>query len=74
MFKDPTTLGATKKKLISQSIVPENDSPQPSTSKHAVEKELTRKDKLLQQAPKVPYDIDLYHWEDENLVAPSIEL
>lgn len=25
-------------------------------------------------APKLPYDVDLFHWEDEKLVAPSIEM
>ncbi|XP_063228388.1 UV-stimulated scaffold protein A-like isoform X2 [Bacillus rossius redtenbacheri] len=31
-----------------------------------------RKAKLLAIAPKLPYDIDLYHWEDEKLTAPTM--
>ena len=30
-----------------------------------------RKVKLLSIAPKLPFDVDLYHWEDENLEAPT---
>ncbi len=36
--------------------------------------EETRKRKLLKIAPKLPFDIDLYHWEDKDLKAPSIEM
>ncbi|XP_014254639.1 UV-stimulated scaffold protein A-like isoform X2 [Cimex lectularius] len=32
----------------------------------------SRKSELLKIAPKLPFDIDLYHWEDENLQAPKI--
>lgn len=34
--------------------------------------ENSRKQKLLTQAPVLPFDIDLYHWEDEKLEAPII--
>ncbi|ODM91767.1 UV-stimulated scaffold protein A [Orchesella cincta] len=34
----------------------------------------SRKERLLKCAPKLPYDVDLYHWEDEKLTAPSIEI
>lgn len=30
-----------------------------------------RKAKLLSLAPKLPFDIDLYHWEDEKIEAPT---
>lgn len=33
---------------------------------------LDRKQKLLAVAPKRPYDIDLYHWEDEKLPVPTM--
>lgn len=31
-----------------------------------------RKAKLLTIAPKLPFDVDLYHWEDEKVEAPTI--
>ncbi|CAH1403045.1 unnamed protein product [Nezara viridula] len=31
-----------------------------------------RKKKLLEVAPKLPFDIDLYHWEDEKLPTPTM--
>lgn len=31
-----------------------------------------RKKKLLEIAPKLPFDVDLYHWEDENLQTPVL--
>ena len=34
--------------------------------------ESNRKSKLLSIAPKLPFDIDLYHWEDEKLIAPTV--
>lgn len=34
--------------------------------------ESNRKQKLLSEAPVLPFDIDLYHWEDEKLEAPVI--
>lgn len=33
-----------------------------------------RKRKLMKIAPKLPFDIDLYHWEDKDLKAPSVEM
>nr|CAD7202880.1 unnamed protein product [Timema douglasi] len=45
--------------------------PQPSTSR-AISSEETRKAKLLAIAPKLPFDVDLYHWEDEKLTAPTM--
>ncbi len=42
-------------------------------SSSSIEEE-TRKRKLLKIAPKLPFDIDLYHWEDKDLKAPSIEM
>ncbi|XP_067008915.2 UV-stimulated scaffold protein A isoform X2 [Anabrus simplex] len=41
--------------------------PQPSTSSGT-----DRKSKLLAVAPKLPFDVDLYHWEDENITAPTM--
>lgn len=42
----------------------------PGSSQQPTKK--SRKDKLLESAPKLPYDIDLYHWEDDNLKAPTL--
>jgi len=43
----------------------------PSCSKHLSEED-ARKAKLLSIAPKLPFDIDLYHWEDEKVEAPTL--
>ncbi|XP_039279161.1 UV-stimulated scaffold protein A [Nilaparvata lugens] len=44
----------------------------PSTSKETNQEINERKRKLLEKAPKLPFDIDLYHWEDTELKAPTI--
>ncbi|XP_075237928.1 UV-stimulated scaffold protein A-like isoform X2 [Lycorma delicatula] len=44
----------------------------PSTSKQVCKEVNERKKKLLTVAPKLPFDIDLYHWEDENIKAPTL--
>lgn len=36
------------------------------------DKVLERKRKLLEIAPRLPFDIDLYYWEEENLSAPIL--
>lgn len=46
------------------------DSPQPSTSYSTPE--MDRKKKLMSVAPKIPFDIDLYHWEDEKMPVPTM--
>ncbi|KAJ9579239.1 hypothetical protein L9F63_024655, partial [Diploptera punctata] len=48
--------------------------PIPSTSKEDPPPPVqeSRKAKLLAVAPKVPFDIDLYHWEDENIKIPTM--
>lgn len=46
------------------------DNPQPSTSYSTPE--LDRKTKLLSVAPKLPFDVDLYHWEDEQMPVPTM--
>ncbi|XP_054258849.1 UV-stimulated scaffold protein A-like isoform X2 [Macrosteles quadrilineatus] len=43
--------------------------PEPSTSGGETS---DRKKKLLAVAPKLPYDVDLYHWEDEKLPVPTL--
>ncbi|PNF21513.1 UV-stimulated scaffold protein A [Cryptotermes secundus] len=50
------------------------EEPVPSTSKDNsvyISKESQRA-KLLAAAPKVPFDIDLYHWEDDKIQAPTM--
>jgi hypothetical protein len=46
----------------------------PSTSKDNLvsASEESRKAKLLAVAPKLPFDIDLYHWEDDKVQAPTM--
>jgi hypothetical protein len=48
--------------------------PVPSTSKdNSVSiSEESRRAKLLAVAPKIPFDIDLYHWEDDKIEAPTM--
>lgn len=36
------------------------------------EKVVERKRKLLEMAPRLPFDIDLYYWEEENLSVPTL--
>jgi hypothetical protein len=50
------------------------EEPVPSTSKdNSVSmSEGSRKAKLLAVAPKLPFDIDLYHWEDNKVQAPTM--
>ena len=57
--------------------------PQPSTSGNSTHSEnqsdpperekQERKRKLLEVAPKVPFDVDLYYWEEENLSTPMLQ-
>jgi hypothetical protein len=51
-----------------------NEEPVPSTSKDNLvsTSEESRKAKLLAVAPKLPFDIDLYHWEDDKVQAPTM--
>ncbi|XP_046689050.1 UV-stimulated scaffold protein A-like [Homalodisca vitripennis] len=48
----------------------END-PGPSTSTGS-QSVSDRKQKLLALAPKLPFDVDLYHWEDDKLPVPTM--
>jgi len=50
------------------------EEPVPSTSKDnsLPQSEESRKAKLLAVAPKLPFDIDLYHWEDDRIEAPTM--
>lgn len=85
--KDPATLSASLMRLkasqsvtgLASTLVPasnsilvnDNERPGPSS---AITAEESRKQKLMKHAPKLPYDVDLYHWEDEKLTAPTIEM
>ncbi|XP_069695250.1 UV-stimulated scaffold protein A-like [Periplaneta americana] len=63
------TESASKNKTSHKTTKPEEE-PIPSTSKGS--SKMDRKAKLLAVAPKVPFDIDLYHWEDENVATPTM--
>ncbi|KAK6618789.1 hypothetical protein RUM43_013180 [Polyplax serrata] len=49
-----------------------NEKDEPGTPGTSEDVEPNRKSKLLKVAPKLPFDIDLYHWEDENLTTPTL--
>jgi len=78
---DPTTYQATLAKLNCKRKIRSESEVQRSTSSNISETDTTssftetdRKAKLLKVAPKIPFDIDLYHWEDKDLKAPSVEM
>ncbi|KAL1139191.1 hypothetical protein AAG570_009250, partial [Ranatra chinensis] len=60
-----------KKTIVKRRQNETEDLSRPSTSS-ASDTILSRKEELLKIAPKLPFDIDLYHWEDENLKAPTV--
>jgi hypothetical protein len=65
--KTPTR-GCSKNEKVNE------EEPVPSTSKDNsvyISKECQR-EKLLAVAPKIPFDIDLYHWEDDKIQAPTM--
>ncbi|XP_015928046.2 UV-stimulated scaffold protein A isoform X1 [Parasteatoda tepidariorum] len=68
--KDPTSAASTLMKLSRKhDVSQEKDSSICVSTKPADKKR--RKDELLEKAPVLPYDIDLYHWEEEKLDAPE---
>ena len=54
-------------KFFSDEKILDQTSPNPSSSTSN-----DRKSKLLKIAPKLPFDIDLYHWEDQSLSVPTL--
>lgn len=81
--KDPATLAASMATLKAKQSTSSTTkcgtssnvgaNQKPTTSRDLVNEE-SRKQRLLKCAPKLPYDVDLYHWEDEKLVAPHVEM
>ncbi|GIY42531.1 UV-stimulated scaffold protein A [Caerostris darwini] len=71
-IKDPTSAASTLNKLIAKSktkietFIPSCD------TKTENDKEKSNKSKLLEKAPVLPYDIDLYHWEEEKPLIPEV--
>jgi hypothetical protein len=65
--KTPTTSSSKNDKV-------NEEEPVPSTSKDNLVSisEESQRAKLLAVAPKIPFDIDLYHWEDEKIQAPTM--
>lgn len=66
---------STSKEILpkNQSVLKQVDDSFPSSSKSAINEEVNeRKKKLLAVAPKLPYGDDLYHWEDDDLKAPTL--
>jgi hypothetical protein len=81
---DPTTLQATLRKKMEthkekhktheksgENFSQEKSAENPSSF---LGKTSERKERLLRLAPKLPFDIDLYHWEDKDLKAPAIQM
>jgi len=64
----------SKDNSLPQSDENAEEEPVPSTSKDnsLPQSEESRKAKLLAVAPKLPFDIDLYHWEDDSIKAPTM--
>jgi len=60
--------------LIKTTTIKSSNSELNEISSEKKNEDQLRKEKLLKIAPKVPYDVDLYHWEDENLKAPTVEM
>ena len=80
-LQDPTSAQSTLSVIKSnKATTPQKEEvhdtvePIPSTSKEDPSLAMldSRKAKLLAVAPKVPFDIDLYHWEDENVKVPTM--
>lgn len=62
---------STEVKSIDSKILSPQKNESPSCSK-LTSSEDARKAKLLSIAPKLPFDNDLYHWEDEKIEAPTL--
>ncbi|GIY03704.1 hypothetical protein CEXT_2012 [Caerostris extrusa] len=69
--KDPTSAASTLNKLIAKSKT-KIETFIPSDTKTENDKEKSNKSKLLEKAPVLPYDIDLYHWEEEKPLVPEV--
>lgn len=71
-LKDPTTALSTLSKRFKncQSTSVTNDKEIVSSDKE--EQKKNKKTELLEKAPVLPYDIDLYHWEEEKPLIPEV--
>lgn len=70
--KDPTTAISTISKRINQTKM---EIPITSVTPEIKDRDVkmdNHKSKLLEKAPVLPYDIDLYHWEEEKPLVPEI--
>ncbi|KAJ1523006.1 hypothetical protein ONE63_002142 [Megalurothrips usitatus] len=70
-----STVSPEEQKSLVESMT-SDEIPGPSDGKHESPNKESgpsdeRKSKLLSIAPKLPFDIDLYHWEDEKVEAPT---
>ncbi|GIY03703.1 UV-stimulated scaffold protein A [Caerostris extrusa] len=70
--KDPTSAASTLNKLIAKSKTKIETFIPSSDTKTENDKEKSNKSKLLEKAPVLPYDIDLYHWEEEKPLVPEV--
>uniref|UniRef100_A0A0K8T5M2 UV-stimulated scaffold protein A C-terminal domain-containing protein n=1 Tax=Lygus hesperus TaxID=30085 RepID=A0A0K8T5M2_LYGHE len=60
-----------EKEKLPESEVPSSELEETEKTSEKI-KTKDRKAQLLEVAPKLPYDIDLYHWEDEKLPTPTL--
>jgi len=74
VFQEPGPSGTLKKTTVDIDNVKEASEVGGKKRKSDVEMDLSlpRKQRLLALAPKLPYDVDLYHWTDDKLTAPTI--
>ncbi|CAH0385602.1 unnamed protein product [Bemisia tabaci] len=73
--EDPTSAQAalhSLKKTPKKSKKPKAEESKSSSEECSPTKLSERKKKLLALAPKVPFDIDLYHWEENDVKAPTL--
>lgn len=73
--EDPTSAQAalhSLKKTPKKSRKPKAEESKSSSEECSPTKLSERKKKLLALAPKVPFDIDLYHWEENDVKAPTL--
>ncbi|GFS90389.1 UV-stimulated scaffold protein A [Nephila pilipes] len=70
--KDPTTAISSISKRINQTKMEIPLTSVTSEIKAGDEEKNSNKSKLLEKAPVLPYDIDLYHWEEEKPIVPEV--
>ncbi|KAF8773733.1 UV-stimulated scaffold protein A like protein [Argiope bruennichi] len=69
---DPTSAASTlSKRVIHSKTEISSLSESMAYFSETKDEKTMQKSKLLEKAPVLPYDIDLYHWEEEKLIVPE---